>query len=57
MEFVFGCQVIGCSPVASKVMHESVAAGRIIEEESFPTLSDGTAGGLEGDTVCSECTC
>ncbi|XP_042883835.1 L-threonine ammonia-lyase-like [Penaeus japonicus] len=45
------CQIIGCSPRRSKVMHESVKAGHIIEEESEDTLSDGTAGGVEKGSV------
>ncbi|KAK3866760.1 hypothetical protein Pcinc_027719, partial [Petrolisthes cinctipes] len=45
------CQVVGCSPAKSKVMHESVKAGRIIREESHETLSDATAGMLEDGTV------
>jgi hypothetical protein len=44
-------QVVGCQPRASKVMYESVRAGKQIHEESAPTLSDGTAGGLEEGTV------
>ena len=32
-------------------MHESVKAGKVIFEESKDTLSDGTVGGLEEDTV------
>ena len=32
-------------------MHESVRAGRILELPSEPTLSDGTAGGVEQDSV------
>ncbi len=43
--------VIGCSPQASPAMHASVDAGRIVETPVFPTLSDGTAGGLEKDTI------
>ena len=35
----------------SKVMHESVKEGKIVEEESGETLSDGTAGGLEEGAV------
>jgi threonine dehydratase len=42
-------RVIACSPVASPVMHASLAAGRIVELESRPTLSDGTAGGGAAD--------
>ncbi|ROT85402.1 putative threonine dehydratase biosynthetic, chloroplastic-like [Penaeus vannamei] len=45
------CKIVGCSPRRSKVMHESVRAGHIIEEESEDTLSDGTAGGVERDSV------
>lgn len=44
-------RVIGCSPEASAVMVHSVAAGRILDLESAPTLSDGTSGGVEGDTI------
>jgi threonine dehydratase len=43
--------VIGCSPANSPVMHESVAAGRIVDRPSEPTLSDGTAGGIEAEAV------
>ena len=44
-------QVIGCQPVRSKVMYESVKAGKIVFEESKETLSDGTAGGIEENAV------
>lgn len=44
-------QVVGCQPAASAVMAESVKAGRVVHIESFPTLSDGSAGGLE-DGAC-----
>lgn len=40
-------EIIGCQPENSCVMYESVRAGRILELESRPTLSDGTAGGIE----------
>ena len=40
-------KMIGCSPVNSPVMVESVRAKRIVEIESKPTLSDATAGGVE----------
>ena len=42
---------IGCSPVNSQVMIESVKAGRILDLPSLPTLSDGTAGGVEPDSI------
>ncbi len=45
------CHVIGCSPVASAVMRHSVAAGEILDLPSEPTLSDGTAGGVEAGSV------
>lgn len=44
-------RVIGCSPERSRVMHESVSAGRILELESSPTLSRGTAGGVEDGAI------
>ncbi|HXR65713.1 MAG TPA: threonine/serine dehydratase [Ktedonobacteraceae bacterium] len=44
-------EIIGCSPEHSPVMARSVQAGRIIEMESLPTLSDGTAGGIEEDAL------
>ena len=37
-------RVVGCQPGASDVMRRCVAAGRILEHPSLPTLSDGTAG-------------
>lgn len=44
-------QVIACSPVNSPVMIRSIEAGRILELPTLPTLSDGTAGGIEEDTI------
>jgi len=44
-------RVIACSPTNSQVMIQSVRAGRVIEAESLPTLSDGTAGGVEADSI------
>jgi threonine dehydratase len=43
--------VIACQPEASAVMTESVKAGEILELPSDPTLSDGTAGGIEADSI------
>jgi threonine dehydratase len=43
--------VIACQPAASAVMTESVKAGEIVELPSQPTLSDGTAGGIEADAI------
>jgi threonine dehydratase len=44
-------EIVACSPVTSAVMIESLAEGRILDLPSAPTWSDGTAGGLEADTV------
>jgi len=44
-------EVIGCQPVNSCVMYESVEAGEIVDIESLPTVSDGTAGGIEKGSV------
>lgn len=43
--------VVACQPAASAVMTESVKAGKILELPSQPTLSDGTAGGIEVDAI------
>jgi threonine dehydratase len=42
---------VGCQPIRSAVMCESVGAGHVVERESQPTLADGTAGGIEKGTV------
>jgi threonine dehydratase len=46
-----GVRVVGCSPDNSAVLIESVRAGHIVERESKPTLSDGTAGGVESGAI------
>ncbi len=43
--------VIGCSPTNSAVMIHSMNKGEILDLESKPTLSDGTAGGVEKDAI------
>lgn len=43
--------LVACSPAHSAVMHHSLEAGRILEMESLPTLSDGTAGGVEPGAI------
>ncbi|MCH2161725.1 MAG: threonine/serine dehydratase [Phycisphaerales bacterium] len=47
-------EMVACSPANSCVMHESIDAGRILDLPSLPTLSDGTAGGVEADSVTFE---
>lgn len=47
-------EVVACSPENSAVMHASLEAGRILELDSKPTLSDGTAGGVEPGAITFE---
>ena len=49
-----GIEIIGCEPTASAVMAESVAAGKIVDIPSLPTLSDATAGGIEEGSITFE---
>lgn len=44
-------KVIGCLPENSPVMFESIKAGKIIDMETKPTLSDATAGGIEPNSI------
>lgn len=44
-------EIIGCQPENSCVMTESIRAGRILDIPSQPTISDGTAGGIEQGSV------
>jgi len=46
--------VVACQPAASPVMTESVRAGKILDMPSEPTLSDGTAGGIEAGAMTFE---
>jgi len=46
-----GVRLVGCQPEASAVMARSVEAGRVLDLPSDPTLSDGTAGGVEPDSM------
>jgi len=47
-------RLIGCSPENSPVMIRSIEAGRILDIPVKPTLSDGTAGGVEEESVTFE---
>lgn len=47
-------EILGCQPENSAVMYESTKAGRIVEVASLPTLSDGSAGGLEPGAITFE---
>jgi threonine dehydratase len=44
-------RLFGCQPEASAVMARSVEAGRVLDLPSDATLSDGTAGGVEPDSI------
>ena len=44
-------RVIGVSPRNSAAMAASLEAGRVVDVEHRPTLSDGTAGGMEQDSI------
>jgi threonine dehydratase len=56
---MFILQIVGCQPQQSKVMYESIRAGKIVFEESGDTLSDGTKGGVEEAAItfepCRDC--
>lgn len=44
-------KVVGCLPMNSPVMYESIKAGKIVECENKHTLSDGTAGNIEEQSI------
>lgn len=46
-----GTEVVCCQPEASQVMTESLRAGEVLDLPSERTLSDGTAGGIEADSI------
>jgi threonine dehydratase len=51
-------RIIGASPVNDAAMAASVRAGKIVQVVALPTISDGTAGGVEQGSItlplCSE---
>jgi threonine dehydratase len=44
-------EILGCQPENSAVMHASVKAGQILDLDSKPTISDGSAGGIEQNSI------
>lgn len=44
-------RVIGAGPAADAAMAASVRAGRVVDVDARPTLSDGTAGGVEPGAI------
>jgi threonine dehydratase len=49
-----GVKMIGCSPANSPALHECMKAGRVVDVECLPTLSDATAGGVEEGAITVE---
>jgi len=47
-------KIIGCQPENSPVMYESIKAGKILNIPSKPTISEGTAGGIEEGSITFE---
>lgn len=47
-------KIIGCLPANAPVMYECIKAGKIIDVPEQPTLSDGTAGGMDHDSITFE---
>ncbi len=46
-----GVRVVGASPANDAAMAAAVAAGHVVPAPARPTVSDGTAGGIEADAV------
>ena len=44
-------RIVGAQPAASQVMTRSVEAGKLLDLPSEPTISDGTAGGIEPESI------
>ena len=44
-------EAFGVSPANSPVIYESLRTGKIVEMETFPTLADTCAGGLDLDSI------
>ncbi len=53
-DFHPNARAIGVSPENSCVLIDSLAAGRVVPDSGLPTLSDGTAGGIEENAVTLE---
>lgn len=43
--------IVGCWPANSTALYSSLQAGHVVESEELDTISDGTAGGIEPDTI------
>ena len=49
-----GIKIVGCWPENSPAMYECIKAGEVIEVPILPTISDGTAGGIEPGAITFE---
>jgi threonine dehydratase len=49
-----GVRIVGCWPANAPAMARCLADGRIHEVEELPTISDGTAGGVEDGAITFE---
>jgi threonine dehydratase len=47
-------RIVGCWPENSRVLYESIKAGRVIDFPEDPTISDSTAGGIEMGSITLE---
>lgn len=47
-------EIVGCLPENAPAMYECIKANKIIEVPEQPTLSDGTAGGIEAGSITFE---
>lgn len=47
-------ELVGCLPENAPAMYECAKAGKIIDVPEKPTLSDGTAGGIEAGSITFE---
>lgn len=46
-----GVRIIGASPANDATMAASVRAGKVVQVHALPTISDGTAGGVEEGSI------
>jgi threonine dehydratase len=46
-----GLRIIGASPVNDAALAASVRAGKVVQVDALPTISDGTAGGVEQGSI------
>ncbi|MGL1920136.1 MAG: threonine/serine dehydratase [Hyphomicrobiales bacterium] len=47
-------EIVGCWPEVAKSFYHALETGKVVDVEEGKTLSDGTAGGVEHDTITLE---